>query len=305
MIRKACLEDKESIYHLWKELFAHDDNGYTDYYFENLFDCENTYVKEENGEIISTLQRNSHILMFNDLPIKTSMILGVATRPDKQNQGHMHALMRQALEDAEKEEMITLIQAYDPNIYRPFGFHMEYYRNRTTYHRNQIPVYADLKVDDILTAEELCEVYTEFTKRFNGYYVRDKKYFEKYFNEVKAEGGTIVAYRNKDTNKVEGYMVYYLEKFICDIKEIIYLNSWAFLAMMGYAATTRIKVSVHTSDSEQVLKLLPGGDVQTYPFCMARINDYSIFNICYSTAIQNVDEAFKTSRKPLFLHEYA
>ncbi len=305
MIRKAVESDKDAIYKLTCELLAHDDNGYTDYYFESLYDCANTYVIEENGEIVATLQRNPHILVFNDVPIKTSMILGVATRPDKQNKGYMHELMQQALEDAEKEEMITLIQAYDPNIYRPFGFHMEYYRNRITYHRSQVPMYSELRVDDHVSAGELFECYREFTHRFSGYYMRSVEYFERYLNEVKAEGGVVVGYRNKETNKLDGYMVYYLEKFICDIKEIIYVNSWAFLAMLGYAATTRIKVSVHTSDSENILKMLPGGDVQTYPFCMARVNDYSIFNLCYEASIQNVDEAFASSKKPLFLHEYA
>ena len=243
--------------------------------------------------------------MFNDIPLAISMILGVATRVDKQNKGYMHMLMKQALEDAEREEVITLIQAYDPNMYRPFGFHMEYYRNRTTYHRSQIPVYSDLKVDETVSAKELAEVYKKFTNRFTGYYIRDEKYFENLKKEIQAEGGTIVAYRNRETNVVEGYMIYYLEKFICDIKEIVYLNSWAFLAMMGYGATTRLKVCVHTSDSEQILKLLPGGDVQTYPFCMARINDFAVYNICFHKMVQNVDEAFMCGKKPLFLHEYA
>lgn len=304
MIRKACLEDKPAIYQMWKEMFAHDDGGYTDYYFECLFKCENTWVVEEDGQIISTLQRNPHVLSFSGKKLNTSMILGVATLPSRRNEGHMHALMKEALKEAESEEVITLIQAYNPNIYKSFGFSQIYYRNRVSYNRNQIPVYANLILDEKVTPQELAKVYSEFTQRFDGYYVRDVAYFEKYLNEIQAEGGSIVGYRNKK-GELEGYMVYYLEKYICDIKEMIYLNSWAFLGLAGYGATKRVKVQIHTSNSEQILKLLPGGEVQEYQFAMARINDYSIFNILFDTSIQNVEEAYQITGKPLFLHEYA
>ena len=107
MIRKAHENDKASIYRMWKEMFAQDDNGYTDYYFECLFQCENTWVVEEDGEIISTLQRNPHIMYFHGKAIRTSMILGVATLPSRRNEGHMHSLMKEALKEAEAEEMIS------------------------------------------------------------------------------------------------------------------------------------------------------------------------------------------------------
>lgn len=304
MIRKARSSDKQAIYHMWKEMFAQDDNGYTDYYFECLFKCENTWVVEEDGQIVSTLQRNPHILEFHGRKINTSMILGVATLPSRRNEGHMHSLMKEALREAESEEMITLIQAYNPSIYKPFGFSQVYYRNRVSYNRSQIPVYTNLTIDEKVSAAELAKVYQEFTQRFDGYYIRDVAYFENYFKEIAAEGGSIVGYRNKN-GVLEGYMVYYLEKYICDIKEIVYLNSWAFLGLAGYGALKRVKVQIHTSNSEQILKLLPGGEVQEYQFAMARINDFSIFNILFDTSVQNAEEAFQLIDKPLFLHEYA
>ncbi|MBE6114547.1 MAG: GNAT family N-acetyltransferase [Erysipelotrichaceae bacterium] len=304
MIRKAIESDKKAIYHMWKEIFAQDDNGYTDYYFECLFKCENTWVVDDGGEIIATLQRNPHTMYFHGMPIKTSMILGVATLPSRRKEGHMHALMREALKQAECEEMITLIQAYDPSLYKEFGFSKIYYRNRIAYHRNQIPVYTHLEITSEVKAEELANVYQAFTKRFDGFFVRDRAYYENYFKEISAEGGQIVGYRNKN-GELEGYMVYYTEKFTCEIKEIIYLNSWAFLALAGYGATKCMKVMIHTSSSEQILKLLPGGEVTQYQFAMARVNDYSIFNILFDTSVQNVEEAFEICTRPLFLHEYA
>lgn len=304
MIRKAHEDDKPSIYRMWKEMFAEDDNGYTDYYFECLFQCENTWVVEDDGEIISTLQRNPHTMYFHGKAIRTSMILGVATLPSRRNEGHMHSLMKEALKEAEAEEMITLIQAYNPSIYKSFGFSQIYYRNRVSYNRSQIPVYANLILDEKVSAEELAHVYKEFTKRFDGYFIRDVDYFKNYFKEISAEGGTIVGYRNKN-GELEGYMVYYMAKCVCDIKEIVYLNSWAFLGLAGYGAQKCVKVHIHTSNSEQILKLLPGGVVQEYQFAMARVNDYSIFNILFNTSVQNVEEAYQIVDKPLFLHEYA
>ena len=65
------------------------------------------------------------------------------------------------------------------------------------------------------------------------------------------------------------------------------------------------KLDIHPSHSEQVLKLIPGGSVQPLPFMMAKVNDYSLLNMTYRSAVQTVEEAFAISGKPLWMHEYA
>lgn len=294
MIRKAVEADKQSVYRIWKEMFAHDDNGYTDFYFKHKYETKNTWVIEENSRIIATMQINPHVIVMGGKKIQTSLILGVATIPSEQKKGHMRAMMEEALNRAESREMITLIQAYNPAIYKQFGFAMQYMRQSITYQSSQIPRYANLKISEFFDTKQLVEVYEMFTSRFDGYFVRDEQYYQKYVMEIASEGGKIAVYRNQD-NVIEGYMVYHNAPELCEIRELIYLNSWALLGLLGYAAKMRPSLDVHVSGSEQIQKLIPGGKTKSIPFMMARINDIPLFNMCYNTAIHNVDEADRKS----------
>ena len=304
MIRKATAADKQAIYQIWKLLFSHDDNGYTDYYFAHRYKTEHTWVVEEDGKVVSTLQMNPHTIVLGGKPIRTSLILGVATLPEYQKRGYMKLLMNEALEVAQKRELVTLIQAYNPAIYRPFGFQMIYHRQILSYDSAQIQQYKNLKVEHYFHEKKFAALYQEFTTRFDGYYKRDEAYYKQLETEVKSEQGKFAVYRNAE-NQIEGYMVYYLTKEQCEAREIIYLNSWALYSLIGFASSLKPKLDIHTSHSEQVLKLIPGGSVQPLPFMMAKVNDYSLLNMTYRSAVQTVEEAFAISGKPLWMHEYA
>ena len=45
MISKALPQEKKIVYGIWKQVFAGDDGGYTDYFFRTLYKSENTLVR--------------------------------------------------------------------------------------------------------------------------------------------------------------------------------------------------------------------------------------------------------------------
>ena len=111
MISKALPQEKKIVYGIWKQVFAGDDGGYTDYFFRTLYKPENTLVLKESGNIVSTLMRIPHSIMLAGHILETSMILGVATIPSYRKRGCMHELMNDVLDEVEHRELVTLIQA--------------------------------------------------------------------------------------------------------------------------------------------------------------------------------------------------
>ena len=68
MISKALPQEKKIVYGIWKQVFAGDDGGYTDYFFRTLYKPENTLVLKESGNIVSTLMRIC--LLYTSVPVE-------------------------------------------------------------------------------------------------------------------------------------------------------------------------------------------------------------------------------------------
>ena len=58
-IRFAKSREIDNIREIWDYCF-NDGPKFTDYYFENKYDEDNTIVVEEDGEIVSSLQSNQY-----------------------------------------------------------------------------------------------------------------------------------------------------------------------------------------------------------------------------------------------------
>lgn len=304
MISKALPQEKKTIYGIWKQIFAADDGGYTDYFFRTLYCPENTLVLKESGNIVSTLMRIPHEIMLNGRIVRASMILGVATVVSHRRQGCMHQLMSDVLDELEHRELVTLIQAYTPSMYTQFGFEMVYYRRRYTVKRSQLPRYSNEGVTYKVNARDLMDVYVAFVRRFNGYYLREEHHFDQLMEEAAAEGGRIIAYYDAN-GQIQGYASLYQTAKGIELRECIYLNSVALVKLINLALQLKDEVIVHTTNAEHLEKIIPGITWQDYGFTMARINDYDLFNRLYGSHAATPAEAFALGGKPLFMHEYA
>lgn len=192
MIRKGRASDKVAVYQLWKELFAFDDGGYTDYYFSNLYDFHDLFVLEIDGELVACLQRRKHKIMLNQKIFPTSMIVGVMTHPNHRHKGYMKALMNEVLKEAKQEELLTIIQAYDMSLYTPFGFQavngkqMKYYSKHADENKIELEIGYD--------AASMHQCFKESMKDYSGYFIRDLAYFYAYEKELLAQNFKCVRY---------------------------------------------------------------------------------------------------------------
>ncbi len=304
MIVNATVQDKLQIYELWKKAFAENDRGYIDYFFGELFAQSDTLIYKENGKVFSTLTRRKNDIMLNGRVLKASFFLGVATETEYQGRGMMHELMKEALKDAERQELITLIQSEEPLLYASFGFETVYRRKKYVIEKNQVQKCSLRGVSAAVTDKELMTAYAEFVNHFDGFMIRDEKYFTRLRKEIAAQKGQIVAYYNSD-KQIEGYAILYPGNGYILMHEIVYKSSTALIKLLNVAFRMNERIVLTTSEAEQIEKVIPELEAEKIEFMMARVNDYELFNRFYGKNVKSVQEAFRLSQKPLYIHEYA
>lgn len=303
MIKKAENGHTSSIKSMWTTCFPQEDASYTDFYFEHIYKPENTLVLIEQGILQSSCQRIPHEMMFNNRVLRTSMIVGVTTLPTYQKKGNMKKLMDVVMDQVNHQELITLVQAYDPTLYEKYGFEMMYYHKETTFTRKDIQKISNEGCSYLIHSEDMLRLYASFVKRFNGFYIRDCATFDRLKLEIERQHGKIIAYYN-EKQQLEGYATCIFTNNEVIFEECIYMNSIALTKLVNLALQIKPIVKVNTSQVEDLRFLFPEVVVEDKGFTMVRINDMELFNRLYQVHATSVKEAFASSGKPLFMNEF-
>lgn len=302
MIKEASVSDKTEIYELWKSAFPTRSRNYLNFYFKYVFDEGKCIYLLQDGKIISSLQINEHILMFQGRKLEVSYFLGVATLPDYRRRGHMRHLMNMALDEASHNHLLTLIEAFNPKLYEQFGFETLYYSKTYVINSHYFDKVNAKGVSHNLTAMDLLQLYQTYAKHFDGNYVRDVHYFEILLNRAVLDHGNICVYRNKN-HEITGYAIYSENSVEVKVQEIIYLESIALMKMLRYICEGYPDVSVTVSQSEKLEKLFPLTIPKKSAVTMARINNYELFNKLYNTNVHSTKEAYAILKKPIYNNE--
>ncbi|MFV0479178.1 MAG: enhanced intracellular survival protein Eis [Anaerorhabdus sp.] len=302
MIQYAKEYQLKTIKELWLESFPQENSNYADFFFRRKYFPENTLVFTENGQLQAALQRYPHEIMLHDRVLKTSMIVGVTVKSEYQRLGKMRALMQTTLDHVEHQELVTLIQAYEPEIYRRYGFEMVYYHNELKISRDQIKKISNKGCSYEVESDAMMKLYASFVKHFNGFYIRDQRYFDDLKEEIDAQNGKIIAYYNE--GQLEGYATLLPRNQEVVMEECIYMNSVALTKLINLALQHRSTVLLKTSASENLKILFPDAEIERSGFMMARINDFDLFNRLYGTNVQSAKEAFSLGDKGLYINEF-
>lgn len=302
MILRAVDSDKKQVYDIWKEAFYFDDDGYTDFYFSKHYNSKNTFVNKIDGEVVSTLIKTPHTILLHGRFIQASMIIGVATKQKYQRQGHFKELMDVVLDECDHQELITLIQAYDPEIYKPFGFEMVYYRNKFKIRKSDLPKVKEAGITYQVVFKDFLKVYTEFVSKFNGFMVRDEKYYKLLCEEVAACGGKIIACYDT-LGVIKGYAVVYQNDNQVEVNEIVYLDSRTLYELLSHILKVHDSLILYTSEAEELQRLFVSAEKEVVGATMVRINDYKLFNRFYHSEVRDVKRAMNLQGKPLFINE--
>jgi len=163
-------------------------------------------------------------IMKNKKPEECYFILGVCTHPYFQKQGLMKQLLYFVL--SKYTNKTIYLQAYHPEIYRPFGFHASHYHQVIEIDKNMLENYSDLKISQQYDLLE--KYYHQFVSHFDEYRIRSHEYWQLLRKRCESFNDQILIFEDL------GYFIYHEDDESIYISEAIYFNQNNLLQMLSY-----------------------------------------------------------------------
>lgn len=221
-------------------------------------------------------------------------ITGVATYPEYTKRGLVHSLMKCCLEHMREEnQSISFLYPYAIPFYRKMGWEIVSDKMTFSLRDTQLPKMLDVPdhVERVnLGHEDLKKVHDRFAKERHGALIRDELAWNEYWRWDVDDMVTAIYYN--EAREPEGYVVYYLEKEIFNIKEMVALNNQARMELWNYISAhfsmvTEVRGANYTG--EPLAFLFDDSDIKETicPYIMARIVDFQQFIEQYPFARQD------------------
>ncbi|MDU2163622.1 GNAT family N-acetyltransferase [Intestinibacter bartlettii] len=277
-IRYAKPIDKEQVVSVWNYCFE-DGEDFVKYYFENVYDENNTIIIEENDEVLSALQLNKYTIDLRDNKYDVSYVVGVSSKPEVRGLGYMKHLMAYTLEELYKNgEIVSLLMAIDYRLYKRYGFDHCYDQIQYNLRTDELLGFrlsSKLRKAMFEDAETLSRIYTKAMESLNGYAVRDEAYFNRFIKEVSSESGYI--YIDEENNS---YIAYYIQGDTFFVRELIYNNISSLKSMLAYIYNhnTQCKKTVINAPVDDKIKLIIANlktcEIKLIPFMAGRVINF-------------------------------
>ena len=277
-IRYAKPIDKEQVVSVWNYCFE-DGEDFVKYYFENVYDENNTIIIEENDEVLSALQLNKYTIDLRDNKYDVSYVVGVSSKPEVRGLGYMKHLMAYTLEELYKNgEIVSLLMAIDYRLYKRYGFDHCYDQIQYNLRTDELLGFrlsSKLRKAMFEDAETLSRIYTKAMESLNGYAVRDEAYFNRFMKEVSSESGYI--YIDEENNS---YITYYIQGDTFFVRELIYNNISSLKSMLAYIYNhnTQCKKTVINAPVDDKIKLIIANlktcEIKLIPFMAGRVINF-------------------------------
>lgn len=210
MVTFAKKEDFEEIVCLWVECFG-DDKDFNDYFFENVFDINDTLILRKDGKIASMAQ----MMEFDTSKGKVTYIYGACTANSHRKQGLMATVLEKSFEiGRQKGHKFSILIPQEPwlfGFYSKFGYEKGLTISINAYHANGESdiVASKLEYTDIKSID--CLYKNSINVDF--YIERSQKYYQ---NQIDLYGQGAVKYEN--LGEIVGYSFGYKkdDKLILD-----------------------------------------------------------------------------------------
>jgi len=211
-------------------------------------------------------------------------LTGVGTYPEYANQGLMHKLLYQSLENMKNRgQSISFLYPYSIPYYRRKGW--EIISDKITYEIDDYqlpknkPVPGEIERVNV-ESEQVKQAYERFALQTHGALLRNELLWNEYWLW---ESDDIMAalYYNTD-DEPDGYVLYRISEEIFYIKDMIFINEearsglWNFISA-HFSMITKVKGNTYTD--EPLAFLLEDADIKETisPYYMARIVDIKPF----------------------------
>ena len=279
-IRLCNKNETSQVKDIWKYCF-NDSDEYVDFYFKHKFDPQNTIVLENEGNIISSLHLNQHKIYLNFKEYKSSYVVGVSTLPEARGLGKMNELMKESLRHMYNlDQSVSILMPIDFRLYTKYGYENCYdmlVQKLNIYNLRKYKINGIFEKAD--NAGDLEDIYACAVSRYNGYVVRDRKYFKEFIEEMRIEGGYI--YINYRDGLPVGYIAYSIDSGEFNVRECYYKDIISYKSMLKFIFNhnTQCKgVLIHSPIDDPLRFMLDNPIESTFEiksFMMARIINFS------------------------------
>ncbi len=302
MIRFANQKDKEYLETLCVRSLPLKEKHFIEYYFANQFSSAKVLISELDNLLVSQVHCRDHVLSLLDKKISVSYLFGIATHYDYRQRGIMRDLLEKQMEDCERNDLLTFLEASNPKLFERYGFDTISYRKRYIVYAKDLIAYQTRGVEQRFEISELVDVFQRFSKVFDCYYVRDEEYYEHYVERVTMDGAHICVYRDEH-NVIQGYAVYYELDDGIEVKEIIYMDKKSLCALLKHAIGYTPFISIEVSQAEHLEKIFKMSIPRTFSAVMVRINNLKLFNKLFNSNCKRGKDIEGLCRKPILLNE--
>ena len=214
IITNGKQNDKISIRQLWDECFSEDSVEWRNWYFDNIFNIDNTICAKQNGELLSMVHMNSYPMMMRSGIINAYALAGVATKEEYRQKGYAGNLIEYSLKKAYKLGYdFSFLYPFKYEFYEKFGYSLGYNKFKYNYKYFAREKVHELKVIDTFDNITFAKIYSKFVKDKNGYIIRSNSYYDIHLKELLCDNNRLVCFSigdnfgyfcvNKDKTKIE------------------------------------------------------------------------------------------------------
>ncbi len=299
MIKKAQTSDIEQLTRIYSGFY---EPKYVSFFFEHVFKPFNTYVIKNEQQILATVTVNRHPVMIADKKINVSFLSNLYISNDAKTDGLGRIMLDEVMEEMSYNDLLTMIFTKDIGNYINYGFKPIYRQRHYSFTREHIPIYSDIGITNEVNVQQLKQLYQQFTSYFDGYYHRDKDYYTTKKQLINVLEYKLVAYQDDD-GKITGYMIYERLSNKIVVKELIYLNSVAFIKLLNHVLHLSPLVDFTLPNGINVNRIIPSAQYEIMENISVRLNDKPLFERLFNTKITMIDDVFDQAQKPLFINE--
>ena len=230
-IRPPREEEQTALRTLWLQSFADETPETADFYFTHLYDPADCRIITTKDTLIAMCMIPRWQMSIGGHVQTIRFLEGVAVAEGFRGCGYLHLLMRHLDQEFAQESM--MLQAYDWDLYVPYGYAITHVGKRTVL--SVPPKAADAGELIPAQAEDCTQLYTAFMQRFDGWRIRDVHYYTDFWLPYQKVCGAQSVQYVKD-GQVLGYASVTEEAETVTISEIIYADASTLQEMLGLLA---------------------------------------------------------------------
>ena len=270
-----------------------------EYYFDHEFDDDIVYGHFEGDELDAYLSSRRLNIKIDKHMLNVSIIKKIVVKDDDMK--IKDKLYRAVCDCLEHRELVSLAH-FDPTYdLKSCGFIDLYPKDVYAFKKYDFEAVDIGVIRPLADPEALLDMYAMMMREFDGYEIRDTKYYQRRIERNKARGANFFGVYKKE--KSVAYFSLTLNSETAIIDECVYTDINALKRMISYALKYADKAVVKVSRYERIDVVFLKAQKRRTLDILARLDDKEMFSRLYGSDIHNVLEAFTMSDKALWFND--